>query len=606
MIEITVFTKSDGLLTKRISLASDGTVNSDGSACLMARGTAQRVRLKDITALPGLMQKFASNQALALGRLRAGLPDRVDVVTKSALNGVARPDIIARTATDIVYAEKHAGVALIDSDSKGMPPAVASRLAKIGGLWPALVSILPALEGVAHVIRRSTSAGLYRKDTGEKLPGSNNQHTYIAIRDGADAERFLHTLHEHCWLAGFGWYMVGKAGQLLERSIIDRMVGGAERLVFEGPPELIPPIAQDAEARKPIAVAGDILDTIAACLPLTVLEKDKLKRLKAQEAQRLAPESAKVRDKYIKEKGAELANRTGKTQADAEAIIAKQCNGTLLPDVVLPFDDPELDGKTVGDMLAEPERFVGERLADPLEGIEYGRCKAMIMRRADGSVWIHSYAHGRTVYELKLDARAVRAAMDKASDADVVATFIKLTLAAELDAIETEELRNHAAERSGIAKRSITKALKAAQQQEANRSAEEERKRLIAERNDPRPEIPAPSSDAPWLPVMKTLNDVLSKSPDVIPPLRDIDGFVTFTRMRRIANMHAFSEASANAEDDNNGTDLPPPEQWLLTRADDVQLSELIERHIDFVSGGEAVHSVHLASARHADDESLA
>ena len=39
-------------------------------------------------------------------------------------------------------------------------------------------------------------------------------------------------------------------------------------------------------------------------------------------------------------------------------------------------------------------------LADPLEGVEYGRGKAKIMRRADGTVWIHSFAHGRTDYEL--------------------------------------------------------------------------------------------------------------------------------------------------------------------------------------------------------------
>ena len=51
-----------------------------------------------------------------------------------------------------------------------------------------------------------------------------------------------------------------------------------------------------------------------------------------------------------------------------------------------------------------PASFEGETLADPLEGVEYGRCKAKIMRRADGTPWINSFAHGRTVYELKLDA----------------------------------------------------------------------------------------------------------------------------------------------------------------------------------------------------------
>ena len=76
----------------------------------------------------------------------------------------------------------------------------------------------------------------------------------------------------------------------------------------------------------------------------------------------------------------------------------------LRPDIELPFDDPELAGCTVGDVLADPERFEGETLADPLEGVAYGRCVAKIMRRADGTPWIHSFAHGRTIYELKHDA----------------------------------------------------------------------------------------------------------------------------------------------------------------------------------------------------------
>jgi hypothetical protein len=349
---------------------------------------------------------------------------------------------------------------LIDADSKGMPPDVAARLAKAGGLWSVLVSILPALQGVGHVIRRSTSAGLYRTDTGEQLPGSNNAHSYIAVRDGADIDRFLYTLHDRCWLAGFGWMMVGAGGQLLERSIIDRMVGGAERLVFEGPPLLIHPVAQDADARKPVAVDGDVLDTVAKCPPLTVLEKDKLARLKGREAQRLAPDSAAARAKYIKEKAAQLAQRAGMTQAAAVEIIARQCNGVLLPDVVLPFDDPGLAGVTVGAVLADPERFVGETLADPLEGVAYGTGKAKIMRRTDGAVWIISFAHGRTTYELRLDA--VRAGMDKADKGDVVKTFVALAIAAELNDVETEELLDHAAERSGLGKRAITKLLKAA------------------------------------------------------------------------------------------------------------------------------------------------
>jgi hypothetical protein len=86
-----------GPLTKRIALAADGTVNSDGSACLMVRGSAERVRLHDIVALAALIEKLGSDQAIALGRLRPGLPDHVEIITKRRLNGVAQPHVIART-----------------------------------------------------------------------------------------------------------------------------------------------------------------------------------------------------------------------------------------------------------------------------------------------------------------------------------------------------------------------------------------------------------------------------------------------------------------------------------------------------------------------------
>jgi hypothetical protein len=41
MTEFTIFAKSGGPLTKRISLAPDGSVKSDGAACVMAHGAAR-------------------------------------------------------------------------------------------------------------------------------------------------------------------------------------------------------------------------------------------------------------------------------------------------------------------------------------------------------------------------------------------------------------------------------------------------------------------------------------------------------------------------------------------------------------------------------------
>ena len=292
-IELTRLTKDGGPLTKQISLSPDGTLVKDGSACVMAHGTAERVRVAGVNALGALIEGLAPSQAIALGTLRADLPDKVEVTTRQRVNGVARPDIIARTGSNIVY--HGPAFVLFDFDSKGMSPALAAELKRAGGFWGALKKVLPHLNGVAHLTRRSTSAGLSRADTGEALPESDGVHVYVAAKDGADSERFLRALHDRCWLAGLGWMMVSTSGALLERSIVDRMVGGPERLVFEGGPVLVPPLQQDKESRRPIAVDGAALDTVAVCPPLTIVERARLEELKARERERLAPEMAKAR-----------------------------------------------------------------------------------------------------------------------------------------------------------------------------------------------------------------------------------------------------------------------------------------------------------------------
>jgi hypothetical protein len=553
--EIIVFTKPDGPLTKRISLLN-GSVFSDGSACIMSRGTARRVHINNVAHLGTQISSLNSKQAIALGTLPADLPDEVEITTKAKLlNGVARPNVIARTADTIIYCKEKPAFALIDTDSKGMPAVVKGKIKELGGYWPALLSVLPELRNVARVTRPSTSSGLSRSDTGAPLPGSDNLHIYIAVKDGTDIDRFLRAFHVRCWLAGLGWMTVSKSGALLERSLVDRMVGGAERLVFEGAPILVKPIQQDQHRRRPRSIEGSVLDTVMVCPPLTIREKAKLDKLKAKDAQGLEPEVAKVRAAYVEDKARELvARKQGMTMPAARRIIERQCDhGVLLPDLALPFDEKEFAGCTVGDVLADPDRFVGATLADPNEGIEYGSCKAKILRRPDGTLVIRSFAHGGTDYHLKLDAAAVRAAIEQANDDATAKIFVESAVTAVLDAHELEELRDLASKRSRVSKRTIDKMLKEAKQECADKQARQKRKRRAAARNDPRPQIPCPHESSPYLEQMKVLNDVLGSAQSSRPPSRDIDNDIMRVKKIRIPNTHAFTETSANAEPEEEG-----------------------------------------------------
>jgi hypothetical protein len=180
-----------------------------------------------------------------------------------------------------------------------MPAEVAARLAAAGGPWAALCAICPGLARAERVARVSTSSGLFHAQTGERYSGSGGEHIYVAVADAADGERFLHALHERAWLAGFAWYDVGAAGQLLDRSLVDRMVGGPERLIFEGAPVIRPPLAQDAAARRPVVTAGDVVDTRRICPQLAGFERARLAELRRADRERVADAAEAAQARFI-------------------------------------------------------------------------------------------------------------------------------------------------------------------------------------------------------------------------------------------------------------------------------------------------------------------
>ena len=216
------------------------------------------------------------------------------------------------------------------------------------------------------------------------------------MADGTDIERALKTLHDRLWLAGLGYHVIGTAGQLLDRSIIDAAVYGPERLVFEGAPILVPPLAQDAVVRRPQVYDGLVIDTVQAIPALTEDEARGLAELKAEAARRIKPVAAATRKAWA----VDFAARRGLSEADAERIAAAATDKHILaPEFELEFDD--LGECTVADVLADPDAYIGETLADPLEGIAYGRGKAKVLKQRDGRLMIHSYAHGEINYQLE-------------------------------------------------------------------------------------------------------------------------------------------------------------------------------------------------------------
>ena len=464
-----------GLLSKNIGLGEDGQLVSDGSACSMCAGTAMRVEItRGASGLADLISDLDSCEALGLGN-HVAEQDEIDLV----LDKHADPSrgLYSRTVRFFTFEPGKPAVVLLDFDQKGMPPKVAALLEAMGG-FEAAVSML--LEGdfgsFARVIRKSTSAGIYNRETGERFRTGGGQHLYVLVRDGSDIPRFLRALQARAWKAGLGWIMIGKRGARLIRSIIDVSVGSPERLVFEGKPLVKAPLAQDQEERRPIAHDGDLIDTRIACPDLTEAEETEFNRSVEAAKVELQPEV----EKAVVAAAEGLAKKHSISVERAREVIEASTRGELLSWDSVHFDDDALGVVSVADILADPERYHGETLADPVEGRDYGTCKGKVFYNRGGSVIINSFAHGGGTYTLKHCPEYVALKVEEAGE-DAPNVLAKLApFMGGIDAVTRERLRNLAAKFGKVNKRTVSEVLKQAQ---AKARLEEKEHRV---RNAPR------------------------------------------------------------------------------------------------------------------------
>jgi hypothetical protein len=590
-MQITQFTKppSDGVMAKTIKLGPDGKPASDGSACRMWRGEAQTFWLEDARALAEIIATCTKQQALAFGSIKpeflnGGGPVQVVVKEKAA------PGVIARTNKHMLFPPGEDGVLYVDHDRKGMPASVKAKMAG-RSLWDVLLEVAPGLAQAARVERASTSAGLMNTVTGECFPGSGGEHLFAHTTDAADIPRATKVLHDRCALAGYGWAIVSKSGQILHRSIADPAVGTPEHLAFEGPPEVALPLAQDACARKPRAFDGGIADTKTAIPDLTMVERHALKALRDTMALALAAEAAEAKRVHVDAHVARVLKEDPKRKTIIPAgmlrdRLMQSYNGRLAPEFLLEFDNPEIGVKNVAEVLADPARFVGETLSDPLEGPSYGRCKAMIMDDdRGGGLFVHSFAHGGMRYRLMLDESMLREMIRVSDPVVVVGVFAEAFGRAVLFPGSEETLTAECAARAGVGVRIVKQAIREAREA---RDAAARAAMAALEPPDHRAVLPAPASDAEIGAVAEQVDAFMANSQAEEPALRGRSGKLVRIVEEPVPGMHLLTTRGVNAEPPpGNGampvaSPPPAPPELRIVELDGVALPEEIERHVRF------------------------
>ena len=575
-------------LSKRIYLDEMGILRSDGSPCAMARGHARRIKLNGSpsTELARHIGAMPEHQALVLGDLRAGLPDEVRLDVKRRADPAY--GTVARDRSTFGYREGAPAFALIDHDRKGMPEKVQERLAAIGGVEAALASVLPMLGGIATISRASTSSGLVHSVTGEPLTTAGGLHHYLLVADGVDIPRFLNALHRRLWLAGFGWMMIGGAGQLLERSLIDRTVGAPERLVFEGAPQVVPPLVQDAAARRPVAREGLALETRSACPDLSPRETEAYAQALLAARQAAAGEARAIRERWVETTAMTIAAEQAIDLDVARRAVGARHDGILVASDVVHFDDEELGRVAVADILANPARYDGETLADPLEGRAYGTSKAKLFCSppSTGSgardIVIHSFAHGGLTYRMRYDVATAAALIDEAGGQAVDQLVELLPQVHRLTPADHERLRNRAAAQAGVGKRAVDGTLKASREEQA---AEAARNRAEAELSQlaagGRAVLPLPAEDAELTPTVLAIDEALSASTLLDPVMRTLSSRCCRVEVRAPGFLHRLTSSGAEAQEAAVDR-LPAPSEPLITPYSPIGLRLRIEREVAF------------------------
>jgi hypothetical protein len=377
-------------LSKTFSLDGEGILQKSTHARLV-RGRAQRREVGCAAEFAALLQTLGPHQALMYGI--AEKPD-VEIVASSELSN--NVGAIARTKKDVRY-RSGPGVFYIDYDPpQGSTPLRASEIRD------ALVRACPDLATAPTIAQASTSSCIYHE--AQEIQGARGWHFYILVRDAGDIERAGKVLYERLWLVGEGRFEISASGTLLDRTLADASVWQANRLDFSGA-HCLPPLSQ---RRPPPTIWNNDATLFDTKLigELSVAEKAVTASNRAIAKVAVEGKRRQVRETWVATSAQKLVGR-GVVSAIAERTARYAADsGALLGDFEL--IDSEGHTLTVGELLADKQKYHGARFHDPLEPEYRGDARIAIANLFGGRPILYSHAHGGRKYYLYPQTRTLQ------------------------------------------------------------------------------------------------------------------------------------------------------------------------------------------------------
>ena len=380
-----------GLATKVLSLKADDELTKS-AAVNIYEGEFEVHIFNGIAEFAQIFEDLEPSEALVYG-VPAARKGRL--VTQEKLKGDAViADAIARDREHFSFPEGEPGVCMLDFDvAPGMPVQSWQVRDK------QLCELVPEMEDVERVWRPSASAFVYRKDTGKQITGAGSWRCCFVVDNAAAIPAVGAFIYQAYWKAGLGWIFITKSGVMLDRAPVDAGVWQPERVDFAAPPIVREPLERRAPA--PVVVPGlPYLRSSRVIAEFSLAEFRATSTEIAAEKRRRAPEAAKTRRKW-------LADRVARLRAEGCSLSEKRMNKVLSdaaehlilgPEFIL---HPAASGSvTVGEILADREKWDGARFRDPLEPFGYDDARIAWASLSKGRPVVHTWGHGGLVFEL--------------------------------------------------------------------------------------------------------------------------------------------------------------------------------------------------------------
>lgn len=306
-----------------------------------------------------------------------------------------REGCLARTKENFKFPDGP-GVMTMDYDPSG---AVLNREDLINLLRT--VANIP--EDSALIWWCSGSSYIYNGD--EELQGLGGQRIYLLVENARDIPRAGKALAERCWLLGYGHIKPSESGAKLERSVFDATMFTQDRLDFIGGAICEEPLSQ--KRGLPINFGGGaFLDTKKAFRDLSDDENTMLELIKLEATRKVAAQCAEL----------SKAHRAARQPALEAALIAANVDPSDVTDKAYrilraAYDNNDLasafpleleNGQTVTvkEVLDSPVEYHLMKTKDPTEPEHRGGEYCGLLYLDQPTPRLHSFAHGRVVYNL--------------------------------------------------------------------------------------------------------------------------------------------------------------------------------------------------------------